>query len=113
MGRGKGYKWVRYQADSRAEVECIERVRAMGREASKRYYSRFDNELYSVAVKDRSVKFANALIDAGMALCGAPGFSWRASRRWNGDAWRFLAALAREPEVGVVVEGARPRETGG
>jgi hypothetical protein len=57
-----------------------------------RYY---DNCLYQRATTGRSPKYANALIDEALALCGSPYY--KVSRRnWRAEAIDFLFRFAMQ-----------------
>ena len=57
--------------------------------AMKIYNARFDSRLYAIATNGKSVKYCNALIDAAMALCGAPWYKLT-NRKWGEAAIKFL-----------------------
>lgn len=57
-----------------------------------RYY---DNHLYQRATAGKSSKYANALMNDAMALCGSPYY--KVSRRnWNSKAVDFLYRFAMQ-----------------
>jgi len=66
-----------------------ELVEEKSRTAVTKYHRCYDNLLYSVAVHERSTKYANALIDEALALCGDP-FYKISRRRWSKEAQEFL-----------------------
>jgi len=58
--------------------------------ANDKYNGRFNNAAYQAATKNRTVKFANALIDEALALCGSPHHKVT-YRAWSPVALDFLA----------------------
>jgi len=72
------------------ENEAIrERINVLTADASNRYHAKYDNIAYRKATSGKSVKYANALIDEAMAVCGHPSFrvTWRS---WGVEAEAFL-----------------------
>ncbi len=57
--------------------------------AMLRYYGRFDNERYRTAVEGKSVRYANALTDEALAICGHPYYKL-SRRHWAQEARAFL-----------------------
>ena len=57
------------------------------------YHVHYDNKLYAKAIKGKSVRYGNALIDEALALCGSP-FYKLSDRRWSAAAVAFLERFA-------------------
>lgn len=57
------------------------------------YNAHYDNELYSAAVRGKSTRYANNLIDNALAICGDPyhKITWR---DWPNDALKFLSKFS-------------------
>ena len=68
-------------------------ARLQSRAAMRRYHHRFDNDAYLRAIADKSVAYANALIDEALALCGHPYYKL-SRRHWARPARTFLARFA-------------------
>ena len=74
--------------------ERIESHKArMAKTAMDRYNQNFDNASYLAATSGKSARYANALIDEAMALCGHPAYKV-SYRNWSEDALRHLSAFA-------------------
>jgi len=73
-----------------AEDSIKARHRQMSDGAMTHYHDHFNNETYLAATEGKGVKYANALIDECMALCGHPRFNL-SNRRWSGEALDHLA----------------------
>lgn len=57
--------------------------------AQAKYNNRFDNVPYAKAIHGKSNRYANALIDDALALCGSPYYAL-SKRNWGADAIEFL-----------------------
>lgn len=58
-------------------------------EAQALYNGHFDNHLFTKATNGKSSKYANALIDEALAICGSP-YHKLSFRRWGKEAMAFL-----------------------
>ena len=63
--------------------------------AYRTYNEHFDPELYTAAVRGRTVEYGNALIDEAMALCGHPQYKL-SDRIWPPEARTFLICFRKE-----------------
>lgn len=61
--------------------------------AMNKYNNNYDNDLYRKATENKSNKYANALIDEALALCGSPFFKM-SNRKWSPEAENFLNKFA-------------------
>ena len=64
------------------------------RTATDLYQKYYDNVLYQVAIKGKSNRYANALIDDAFAICGDP-FYQMSRRRYGEAAQAFLDAFRK------------------
>lgn len=57
--------------------------------ANEKYSAYFDNDLYIRAIENRQPRYANALLDEALALCGNPYYKL-SHRHWSEEAVAFL-----------------------
>jgi hypothetical protein len=79
----------RETADTAIHVSLSKRRRA----AYDLYHERYDNNLYVAATRGKSVLYANQVIDAAMALCGHPDYTFPCYRTFCTETLEFLAAF--------------------
>jgi len=53
------------------------------------YHTCYDNTSFYKATSEKTSKYANALIDAALAICGHPSYALT-HRNWSADAIAFL-----------------------